>query len=283
MKALSRAIDRFCLKHPNFGIRNLMIYVIIGNVLVYLVDMMDSTGTFMYFLYFNSSLILRGEIWRLVTFIFIPTNSSLLWFAISLYFYYFIGSSLERYWGSGKFTIYYLFGIILTMIYGAVTSFVLSGSYLAIDAFYINLSMFFAFAMLFPDTRVLLFFIFPVKVKWLAYVDAAFFVLSIIMNPFPLNLLPIIAIANFFIFFAGDFIDMFRSNRSANSKAAINFRKAAKHAKMEMDSAPYRHKCAVCGKTDVDHPDLEFRYCSRCQGYHCFCIEHINNHIHFTE
>ena len=51
----------------------------------------------------------------------------------------------------------------------------------------------------------------------------------------------------------------------------------------EQNSKPYHHKCAVCGRTDADHPELEFRYCSRCAGYHCFCQDHINNHIHFTE
>lgn len=283
MKAFSRAINRFCLKHPRFGISNLMMYVIVGNVLVYLIYMMDTTHTFMSYLYFNSDLILQGQIWRLFTFLFIPNNTSLFTFAISLYFYYFIGSTLERYWGTAKFTIYYLFGALFTMLYGTVMSFVYGGQYLLIDAYYLNMSMFFAFAVLFPETRVLLFFIIPIKIKWLAILDAVLFGVGIIANPFPENLVPVIAIANFLLFFSRDFIDTFYSTRRAHSKQAINFRKAAKHAKLEMDSAPHRHKCAVCGRTDVSNPDLEFRYCSRCQGYHCFCIEHINNHIHFTE
>lgn len=283
MKSFSRTINRFCAKHPGFGIRNLMMYIIIGNVLVYFVDIMDTTGTFMSYMYFNSELILHGQIWRLITFLFIPTDTSLIYFAISLYFYYFIGSTLEQYWGTAKFSIYYLFGALFTMIYGIAMGFIYKDQYLYIDASYLNLSMFFAFAVLFPDTRVLLFFIIPVKIKWLAILDAVVFALGIIFNPFPENMLPVIAIANFLLFFGQDFIDMCTANRRANSKQAINFRKAAKRAKMEMNDAPYRHKCAVCGRTDISDPDLEFRYCSKCAGYHCFCIEHINNHIHFTE
>ena len=283
MKAFSRAINRFSARHPGFGIRNLMLYVIIGNLIVYLFDMMDTTGTFLSYLYFNSDLILRGQVWRLVTFLFIPMDTRIIFFAITLYFYYFIGSTLEKYWGTAKFTIYYLCGAIFIMLYGLIMSFVYGGQYLLIDATYLNLSMFFAFAVLFPDTRVLLFFFIPIKIKWLAIVDAVFFAFGILINPFPVNLIPLIAIANFLLFFGSDFIDMFRSNRRAHSKQAINFRKAARQAKREMDNAPYRHKCAVCGRTDISNPELEFRYCSRCAGYHCFCNEHINGHIHFTE
>lgn len=282
MKAFSRGLNRFCLKHPRFGINNLMLYIVIGNIIVFLFSMMDTTKTFMSYLYFNSDLILKGQVWRLVTFLFIPSSSNVLYFAIELYFYYFIGSTLERYWGSAKFTVYYLFGAVLTMIYGTVMSFFVNG-YLAVSASYLNLSMFFAFAVLFPDTRVLLMFIIPIKIKWLAIVDAAFFALGVIVNPFPINLIPLVAIANFLLFFGSDFLDMFRANKRVYSKQSKNFRKEAQHAKMEMDSAPYRHKCAVCGRTDVSNPELEFRYCSRCAGYHCFCIDHINGHVHFTE
>ena len=283
MRSFSRLVDRFCAKHPRFGIPNPMIYVIIGNVILYLMTLMDRTGTFMSYMYFNAELILKGQIWRLVTFLFIPTDSNILWLAIRLYFYYFIGSTLEQYWGTTKFTLYYVVGAVLTMVYGTVMSIIFWGIYLPIDASYLNLSMFFAFAMLFPDVRVMLFFIIPVKVKWLAWADAALFAIGVLTTPFPLNLLPIVAILNFLLFFLGDFIDMFNRGKAANSKAAINFRKAAQQAKRNIDNKPYRHKCAVCGRTDVSNPELEFRYCSRCQGYHCFCQEHINNHVHFTE
>ena len=146
MKKLSNAIDQFCFKHPRFGIANLMLFIIIGNAIVYIFYKMDRTGLFLQYLYFNPVLILHGQIWRLITFVFIPTTGNLLTFAISLYFYYFIGSTLERYWGSGRFTIYYFSAILLTIIYGFIVWSFTKSPYLPIDVFYLNLSLFFAFA-----------------------------------------------------------------------------------------------------------------------------------------
>ncbi|MGE4484944.1 MAG: rhomboid family intramembrane serine protease [Oscillospiraceae bacterium] len=281
MQRFNSAVDRFCYKHPRFGINNLMLYIIIGNALVYVFSKMDTTGTFVYYLYFNPELILQGQIWRLITFILVPTTSGLLWLALMLYFYYFIGSALERYWGAGKFTIYYLTGVIFTMLYGLISGLILKSNYMFLDASYINLSMFFTFAVLFPDTRVLLFFIFPVKIKWLAVLDAVFFVLAMIGGTFPTNFLPLVAVLNFFLFCGGNFTRYFKTLKFTNSKQSVNFRSSVHRAKYEEANKPYHHRCSVCGKTDTDYPNMEFRYCSRCTGYHCFCEEHINNHVHF--
>jgi len=281
VRAFSNAIDRFCYKHPKFGIRNLMLYIIIGTAIVFVISMMDRTGMFMYYLYFNPSLILRGEIWRLVTFLFVPTSNRLIYVAISLYFYYFIGSTLERQWGSGKFTLYYICGVVFTIIYGMVAGILTNSQYMLLDSSYINLSMFFTFAVLFPDMRVLLFFIIPIKMKWLAIVDAAFFLFGIIRGTFPTNLLPLIAVLNFVLFCGADLLDCLKPIKAKNSRASVNFRSQVNQAKYQESQKQYNHKCAVCGKTDTDFPNLQFRYCSKCDGYHCFCEEHINNHVHF--
>ena len=143
--------------------------------------------------------------------------------------------------------------------------------------------MFFSFATLFPDTQVLFMFIIPVKIKWLAYVDAAFFLYAMLMSPFPFNLLPLIAILNYFIFFGADLISSIGGGRAAYRKTTVNFNREKQKIKYEQRQKNYSHKCSVCGRTDTDFPNLEFRYCSRCAGYHCFCEEHINNHVHFTE
>lgn len=283
MKFLIRAIDRFCYNHPRFGIRNLMLYIVIGNILVYLFSMMDTTGIFMSYLSFSPAMILKGQIWRLFTFVFIPTASGLLWVAISLYFYYFIGSTLEQAWGTGKFTLFYLGGVLCTIVYGIVIWLCTDYAIIGLDAAYLNLSMFFAFAILFPDMQVLLFFIIPIKIKWLAILDAVFFAFGIIFGQFPFNLLPLVAIFNVFIFCWDMFLDFFRRNRRLGSKNTIHFKTAVKRAEHEEENKTYRHKCAVCGRTDTEYPELEFRYCSQCDGYHCFCADHINNHIHFKE
>ena len=117
--------------------------------------------------------------------------------------------------------------------------------------------------------------------KWLAIVDAVFFIFGIFSIPFPANLLPVVAVLNFVLFCGEDLLRMFGGLKRSSS--TINFQRAAKKVRREQASNLYHHKCAVCGRTDTDYPDLEFRYCSKCVGYHCFCEDHINSHIHFTE
>lgn len=283
MKGIMRSVDRFCVKHPRFGIPNLMIFIVIGNAIVFFFSMMDTSGLLGNMLCFDAQMIFtRGQIWRLVTFALIPSSSNILFLAISLYFYYFIGSTLEREWGTPKFTLYYISGMVFTIIFGTILWLVTGRSY-AVNASYINLSMFFSFAVLYPDMRVLLFFIIPIKIKWLAIVDGVFFLWAVLTTSFPVNLLPVVAILNFLLFCGEDLLGYIKPIKARNSPKAVNFRKAAKKYKREMKDAPYSRKCSVCGRTDADYPNLNFRYCSRCQGYHCFCEEHINSHVHFTE
>ena len=229
MKKLSNAIDRFCYRHPRFGIPNLMKYIVAGNVLVYLLTVFGSYEA-VSFLRFDWNAITHGELWRLVTFLFFPG-------------------------------------------YGTLR-----------DAI-------FAFAMLYPDTRFLLFFFIPVKVKWLAWIDAAFFALAVVQSLLSGSLLgallPVIAILNFLLFFWDRIADEFsyRRGRSRHqiSHQTIQFKSAVRQQRKREQEQGYRHKCTVCGRTDTDCPELEFRYCSRCAGYHCFCQDHIFNHTHFTE
>ncbi len=292
LKKLNRAVDRFAYSHPNFGIPNLMMYVVVGNVIVYLLTVFAGYGA-VSFLTFDWHAVTRGEIWRLVTFIFFPGYYSLnqaIWLVFFLHLYYMIGTTLEREWGTAKFSLYYISGVVLTVVVGAVMGLV-SGSARIAGAHYINLSMFFAFAMLYPDTRFLIFFIIPVKVKWLAWIDAAYFALQVLLSLLGGNLLgallPVIAILNFIVFFWTNITDEIAWRRGwakhQTSHQTIQFKAAARQQKKREEERGYRHKCAVCGRTDTEWPDLEFRYCSRCQGYHCFCQEHIFNHVHFNE
>lgn len=282
MRKLMNRIERFCYQHPRFGIPNLMMIIVFGNAAMWLLMQMDTTAQLYQLLRFSGQAVLHGQIWRIITFVFIPGESNLLWLAISLYFYYWIGSSLEREWGNGKFTIYYVSGMLLTAIYGVLLSLILRQD-VVVSTTYLNLSLFFAFATLFPDVQVLLFFIIPIKVKWLAYLDAALFVLAVVTLPFPIDLLPVVAVLNYLVFCGDWLFDYFRPNRIRQRQKTVNFKREARRINRVQSSKPYNHKCAVCGKTDAEHPELEFRYCSRCAGYHCFCQEHINNHIHFTE
>ena len=271
-----RKIEEFCYRHPNFGIPNLMRYVVIAGVVFWLLGAVNSVA--LSYLLFNPALILRGQVWRLVSFVFIPPSTGILAF-VALYFYYWIGSTLEHQWGTGQFTIYFFSGVILTVIYGFVIYFITGYPY-SVSSTYIYLSMFFSFATLFPDMQVLLFFIIPVKMKYLALVDAAIFVYGIVTDPFPVNLLPVVAVLNYLIFCGGELRALIPKKPG---RSTVNFRRESARIRREQADRLYTHTCAVCGRTDTEYPNLEFRYCSRCAGYHCFCSEHINNHIHFTE
>ena len=276
MKNPRNFIDTFCRKHPGFGIPNLMKYVAIANIVFWLIGAVNPV---LYsYLTFNPALILRGQIWRIISFAMIPPGSGILTFIV-VYFYYMIGSTLEQYWGTPQFNIYFFTGIVLTVLYGFVVYFI-TGTGFNLTAQYVYLSMFFSFAVLFPEMQVLLFYIIPIKIKYLGYLNAVLFVMGVISGSFPANLLPVVAVANFLIFCGAD---LFRTMPRRPSANTINFRKESARIRREQQANLYKHKCSVCGRTDTDHPELEFRYCSRCAGYHCFCQEHIYNHIHFTE
>lgn len=284
MRSLMKKIDLFCYRHPKFGIPKLMLIIVFGNLAVWLLSAMDTTGLISYYLRFSAAGVLKGQLWRLVTFVFIPESGGL-WLFVMLYFYYFIGNALENEWGTGRFTIYYLMGMALTVIYGFVSYFV-TGRDLGLSASYINLSMFFAFATLYPDVQVLLFFIIPLKVKWLAFANAGLFayeIFSMLGRGYGMMaFLPLVAVLNYFIF-CGDWLFSMVIPRSREQrKNTVDFKREVQQIKYQQKNAGYTRKCEVCGRTDTEYPDLEFRYCSRCAGYHCFCRDHINNHNHFT-
>lgn len=279
MKKLMDRIDRFCILHPRFGIRRLMLYIVIGNILVYLLSMMDTTGLVYQKLCFSGQAILRGEVWRIVTYVFVPSGTSLLGVLLELYVAYWVGTALENEWGAGKFTIYYLVGALLQAIFGVVLTLIVKED-IPVRTIYLNLSMFFAFATLFPDVQVLLMFILPVKMKWAAYLNAAFFVYEIIVKPFPVNLLPVVAVLNYLLFCGGWLFDFVRPSRVQQQRKTVQFKTEARRIEKQQAQRGYRHKCEVCGRTDADYPELQFRYCSKCAGYHCYCEDHIGNHTH---
>ena len=290
MKKLYDGVQRFCAAHPRFGIPNLMRVIVIGNVAVYVLMLLTQANdaNALSFLTFNLNALLHGEVWRLVTFVFVPAYSSPFALLISLYFYYWIGSTLERQWGTAKFNLYYISGALLTVLGVVLASLITGNPYLtAAGTGYVNLSMFFAFAFLFPDTTVLLFFILPVKMKWLAYLDGALFAFDIIKAIGAHNwagvVLPIVALLNFAVFIWPEVHYLKERAKYQNSRKTVQFRQAQQQQAKQAQQQGYRHKCAVCGRTDTDYPDLQFRYCSKCAGYRCFCQDHIFSHVHFTE
>ena len=292
LNKLNRAIDRFCILHPNFGIPNLMLYIAIANVVVGLFCNLSPAGAGLVSLFtYSINGVLHGQIWRLVTFVFIPLDTSPFFLLLTSYFYYWIGSTLERQWGTAKFTIYYFSGVALTVIGFTLSCLLMGNPYLSIGStYYINLAMFFAFAVLYPEARVLLFFFIPVRMKILAIIDACLFAYDIFAyiarGNFAGAILPVVALLNFVIFFWPEFL-AFLKLENRRSKQAAHFhntvRTQQRVEETQQQSQGFHRRCCVCGRTDASNPELEFRYCSKCAGYHCFCSDHLFSHIHFTD
>jgi len=192
MKNLQRKFARFG------GIPNLMIYITGAILAVYLLPLFTGNNLAPY-IDLNRSAIFSGQIWRLVTFVFVPEGRlNAISMLIYLYFLYWVGNSLEEYWSSGSFTFYYLCGMAGAIVAAMITGY---GS-----ASYLHLSLYLAFAYLFPDMQVLLMFILPIKVKYLGYVSWALYALSFIAADWPGRVALIASLINFFLFFGNDFI-----------------------------------------------------------------------------
>lgn len=285
MKNLRRSFERFCFRNQNKGIKNLMLYICSGSAVVYLLSMISQNFYLYYLLCFDRTRILSGEIWRLFTYPLTFESSNLLLTAIALLCYYSIGQAMENIWGTLRFNLFYLTGVILMDIYCLIFGGRASVSYL-------NLSLFLSYATLFPDSSFLLFFIIPVRAWILALFNLAIVLLGLFTSSFPYNLFPVVSLANYFLFFGKDVLNvipvtwqanarrLFRKKPKGQKGRIIHFEAGSYEASHATPKAPYTHRCTVCGRTDVSNPELEFRYCSRCKGYYCYCQDHINNHVH---
>ncbi len=293
MKDLRRRFERFCLKNRNKGIPNLMLVIAIGNLAVYVLSLIDPSNVVYRYLCFSRSAILQGQVWRLVSYIFTYLLDTRGWSfflaAVSLFCYYQFGRILESYWGAFRFNLYYLTGVLLTDLAALLLG---SGA----DAGALNLSLFLAVATIAPEAKVLLLFVIPIKMKYMAWVYLGFTAVNIFTYLQLYSaltfywLLPVVPLLNYFLFFGSDVRNILpdalryrqhKNYRTTGTSARPNANWARGY-QSKTGERPYRHKCTVCGRTDTEYPNLEFRYCSKCNGYYCYCIDHINNHVHIT-
>lgn len=283
MRKLNDAINRFCAMHPRLGIPGLMRYIVAANAVIFVLSIFDKSGLLLQFLAMDPQAVLHGQIWRLVTYVLIPTGSDF-WIILTFLFYYWLGEAMERLWGSTKFTVYYVSGMLLSAL-AAILVYLIDGIPVPLyGAFYVNTALFLAYAFTNPDAVVYILFFLPIKMKWMAYVECALYAVQVLRcaaaGLWGMALMPVIALLNLFVFFSPNLYRKVDTVRAHNRREAVQFRRAVKDQKKQKG---YNHKCEVCGRTDTDFPDLQFRYCSKCTGYHCFCEEHIFNHIHHTE
>ena len=286
MKNLRRKFELYCYKNRSKGIPNLMLYIALGSAVVYVMSQISGNYFLYYLLCFDRNLILQGQVWRLITYPLTYNAGNILLTAVALLCYYSLGRAMENIWGTLRFNLYYLSGVVMMDIYC-----MLFGG--TADVVYLNMSLFLAYATLFPDAQFLLFFIIPIKAWIFALIDLVMVLVGLVSYPFPYNLFSVISLANYFLFFGKDVLNVIPMSWRANAARLLHkkppVQKKAKVIRFDAGSyeasqasvkAPYTHKCTVCGRTDVSDPDLEFRYCSKCKGYYCYCQDHINNHTH---
>ncbi len=278
-------------KFGRYAISNVSLMLIICYGFGYAISFVNSS--FLNYLTLNPYLILHGQILRLVTWILIPPSSFTFFTLISLYFYYWLGTTLDRTWGAFRYNLYLLSGMVFTILgsfvllaycyvafapqialLGASVFFTdMIGAYFAsVSTYYVNLSIFLAFALTFPDMQVLLFFIIPIKIKWLGIIDAVLTLWAFLQNGVAGRIIIGASLLNLivFIFASRDIVRM----NPKQIRRRQTFRQEVKK-----NTNITRHKCAICGRTELDG-NLEFRFCSKCEGNYEYCQDHLFTHEH---
>jgi len=266
MSLLSK-LERFL---GRFAIPNLSLYLVIGQVLFWGLALM--IGFNLERIALLPVAVFAGEVWRLATFLFLPLSMSadtlsIVFMAFAWYIFYLMGSALEHYWGEFRYNAFIGLGWLLT----AAVAFITPRVY-ATNLFLAG-SVFLAFAYLNPDFTLMIFFILPVRIKWLALFQWLVYGYMLVVGPWSARLMVLAATGNFLVFFARDILQQLRTGRWRMAHQASVFAAS-------QDEHEARHRCRVCGKTDLSHPQLDFRYCSKCAGNQCYCPEHIFNHEH---
>ena len=268
-------------KLGKFAIPNLSLWIIACYVIGYVISL--TSPQLLGYLRLEPQMILQGQVWRLFTWVLIPPSGFGVFTIMMLFFFYSLGTSLEHTWGTFRYNTFIFSGLLLTIV-GAFlihVFYILSGydsTYgigSAFSTYYVNLSIFLAYAASYPDMQVMVYFIIPVKVKWMAWLDIAILVYYIIASGFypPLIIAIVASLANFLIFFLST------RNYKRVSPREIH-RKQEFKRQVRKASNVTKHKCAICGRTDEDSPELEFRFCSKCNGNYEYCQNHLFTHEH---
>lgn len=287
-------MSNFERRFGKYAIRNISLVLILCYLVGYIIQMINAN--FLLFLTLDPYRILHGQIWRLVTWLIVPPSSlggspmNILFTGIMLLFYYNIGTSLERTWGTYRYNVYLVTGMLFTIVASFLSmglmyllsggmnsgeaSMIFSYASLLFSTYYINLSIFLAFAATYPDVQVLLMFVIPVKMKWLGILEAVLIVYEFI---FAGNLFTRFAIGAAVLNFAVFYL---RSKSFAHISPKQVKRRAEFKQQVKKSTSTTTHKCAICGRTEKDDATLEFRYCSKCNGNYEYCQHHLFTHEH---
>jgi hypothetical protein len=269
-------LDKLEKKFGRFAIPNLTMYLIgayiIGFGIYYFLP-----GLFKW-LTLEPYFILKGQVWRVISWVLVPPSGSLISIIFIVLLYYSLGTALERAWGTFRYNVYIFSGILFTVI-GAFALYFIAGTGMIgygglFSTYYINMSIFLAFAVSYPDMELLLYFIIPIKMKWMAIVYAVFILYDFIAGNFISKVAIAASLLNFVVFFLS-------TKKGYSPKQQMRKKKYQKQSRPHMTySNGARHRCAVCGRTELDDPNLEFRFCSKCNGNYEYCQDHLFTHEH---
>ena len=276
-------LDKLERKLGRFAIPNLTVYLLIGYVIGF--GVMYLMPEMVGYLTLEPALILRGQVWRLISWVLIPPTTNLISLVFLVLLYYSLGTALERTWGSFRYNVYIFSGLLFTVLavfglyafyyfrYGVEVPLSVIG---LIGTNYITMSIFLAFAAIYPNMEVMLYFILPIKMKWMALVYVVLAGYDFINGGIGIRVAIGASLLNFVIFFL-----------STRNFKRFGPREQARKAKFKKQSRPHmtytngaHHRCAVCGRTELDDPCLEFRFCSKCNGNYEYCQDHLFTHEH---
>ncbi|MBO5372328.1 MAG: hypothetical protein J6A75_06385 [Lachnospiraceae bacterium] len=279
---MNHLLNKMERKLGRYAIPNLILWILAGYAIGY--TLMFISPDILKLMTLEPYYILHGQIWRLVTWVLTPPDSNLIFAIIMIMFYYQLGQSLERTWGTFRFNVYIFGGILFTVI-GAFILYAVYYVMYGVPAVgmggffttnYINMSIFLAFAVCYPNMEVLLYFIIPIRMKWLAVVYAVMIVLSMVQSGWPGRVAIFMSLLNFVVFYF--------STRNYRSISPKEIHRRQKFKSQMRQAAPRpgvtKHKCAICGRTEEDDANLEFRFCSKCEGNYEYCQDHLFTHQH---
>ena len=271
-------LDKMERRFGRYAIRNLTMYLLAGYAIGYLLSF--TMPQLLTYFTLEPAQILKGQVWRLLSWVIIPPNDNIIFVIFMMLLYYSLGNTLESYWGAFRYNVYIFSGILFTVI-GAFIVNGLIGGITGIGSlystYYINMSSFLACASIMPDYQLLLYGIIPIKMKWLAILDVVLLAVDAVQGGLIIRIVIIASLLNFIIFFFCN-----RNLRGHSPKQVARRKKFQKQISRPQNqyAGGAKHRCAVCGRTELDDPTLEFRYCSKCNGNYEYCQDHLFTHEH---
>ena len=276
-------LDKLERKFGRYAVKNLTVYLLACYAVGFIVDLV--MPKLAYYFTFEPALIFQGQIWRLISWVIIPPSDGVIYFIFMMLLYYSLGMTLENIWGTFRYNLYIFSGMIFTVIGAFLAYFIITvqsgGAVIGIgglvSTYYINLTIFLACAAIMPELKLYLYGILLVKMKWFAILDAVLIGMDLIGGNTVTRIMIVASLLNFILFFLSS-----RNAQRYNPKQVIRRKKFEQEVKRPVHSYENgaRHKCAVCGRTELDDPNLEFRYCSKCNGNYEYCSDHLFSHEH---